>query len=247
MMKGYLLVGLMMLTLSGFSQEVHIVGMVKDPNGQGIPSAIIVNNRTRQGTFGNGRGEFFLTCLKTDTLSITALSYYTRQLCFKDSVQLDTYHPTIYLDDRSYTLPVVEYIAPRDIQAIEEDLRKVGFNEDDYRLSGINAVQSPITFLYQQFSKKEQSRVKVAYMEYADKKRALLKELFHLYVSYEIIDLSDDEFDAFIDFMQVSDEFMRTSNQYEFLEYVKIEFARYKLWRKHNQQWKPEDFEYDKD
>jgi hypothetical protein len=151
------------------------------------------------------------------------------------------------LDDRSYTLPVVEYIAPRDIQSIEEDLRKVGFNEDDYRLSGINAMQSPITFLYQQFSKKEQSRVKVAYMEYADKKRALLKELFHMYVSYEIIDLSNDEFDAFIDFMQVSDDFMRSSNQYEFLEYVKIEFARYKLWRKHNQQWKQEDFEYDKD
>ena len=247
MMKGILIVGMLFIALSGFSQEIRIVGMVKDPNGQGIPSAIIVNNRTRQGTFGNGRGEFVLNCLKTDTLSITALSYYTRQLCFKDSVLMDAYHPTVYLDDRSYTLPVVEYIAPRDIQSIEEDLRKVGFNEDDYRLSGINAMQSPITFLYQQFSKKEQSRVKVAYMEYADKKRALLKELFHLYVSYEIIDLSNDEFDAFIDFMQVSDDFMRSSNQYEFLEYVKIEFARYKLWRKHNKQWKQEDFEYDKD
>jgi hypothetical protein len=74
-----------------------------------------------------------------------------------------------------------------------------------------------------------------------------LKELFHLYVDYDIIDLTNEEFDAFIDFMHVSDEFIRQSSQYEFLIFVKEEFQHYKIWRRGRREWKEEDFNYDKD
>jgi hypothetical protein len=85
----------------------------------------------------------------------------------------------------------------------------LGYDERDYMLSGINAVQSPITFLYQQFSRKEQSKRQVAYMENEDRKRELLKELFRLYVDYDIISLSDEQFDDFITYLNVSDEFLK--------------------------------------
>ncbi|MFM2317206.1 MAG: hypothetical protein RLZZ155_1538, partial [Bacteroidota bacterium] len=62
-----------------------------------------------------------------------------------------------------------------------------------------------------------------------------------------IIDLTNEEFDAFIDFMHVSDDFIRHSSQYEFLIFVKEEFQQYKIWRRGRKEWKEEDFNYDKD
>jgi hypothetical protein len=234
----------LLLSFIGFSQTIRIEGRVRDPHGQGIPNAIIVNNRTKTGSFGNSGGFYSIVCEKTDTLSITALSYYTRQLCMKDSVLKDVYHPTIFLDDRTYMLPVVEFISPRDLEAIEEDLRGLGFDENQFKTA---TVSSPITFLYEQFSKRERSKLEVSRMVYEDKKRALLKELFHLYVDYDIIELTNEEFDAFIDFMHVSDDFIRQSSQYEFLIFVKEEFQQYKIWRRGRREWKEEDFNYDKD
>lgn len=226
------------------AQTIRIEGRVRDPHGQGIPNAIIVNNRTKTGSFGNSNGFYTLVCEKGDTLSITALSYYTRQLCMKDSVLKDVYHPTIFLDDRTYMLPVVEFISPRDLEAIEEDLMGLGFDENQFKTA---TVSNPITFLYEQFSKRERSKLEVARMEHEDRKRALLKELFHLYVDFDIITLTNDEFDAFIDFMHVSDEFIRQSSQYEFLVFVKEEFQQYKIWKRGKREWKDEDFNYDKD
>ena len=126
------------------------------------------------------------------------------------------------------------------------EIEKLGYNKDDYMLSGINAAQSPITFLYQQFSRTERSKRQVAEMKNEDRKRELLKELFRLYVDYEIIKLSDDEFDSFIDFVNVSDEFLKSSSQYDFLLYVKDRFNDYKIWKRNNAM-DDGDFEYDKD
>jgi hypothetical protein len=232
------------LSFTGYSQTIRIEGRVRDPHGQGIPNAIIVNNRTKTGSFGNSSGFYSIVCEKNDTLSITALSYYTRQLCMKDSVFKEVYHPTIFLDDRTYMLPVVEFISPRDLEAIEEDLMSLGFDENQFKTANVS---NPITFLYEQFSKRERSKLAVAKMEYEDRKRALLKELFHLYVDYDIIDLTNEEFDAFIDFMHVSDDFIRQSSQYEFLIFVKEEFQQYKIWKRGKREWKDDDFNYDKD
>jgi hypothetical protein len=243
-MRSICLFFFLLLSVIGFSQTIRIEGRVRDPHGQGIPNAIIVNNRTKTGSFGNSSGFYSIVCEKTDTLSITALSYYTRQLCMKDSLVKDVYYPTVFLDDRTYMLPVVEFISPRDLEAIEKDLLGLGFDENQFKTA---SVSNPITFLYEQFSKRERSKLAVALMEYEDRKRALLKELFHLYVDYDIIDLTNEEFDAFIDFMHVSDEFIRQSSQYEFLIFVKEEFQQYKIWRRGRREWKEEDFNYDKD
>ena len=67
----------------------------------------------------------------------------------------------------------------------------------------------------------------MARLENEDRKRALLKELLHKYVEYDIINLSDDGFDDFIDFCAVPDEVMVGLSQYEFLLYVKKKYELY--------------------
>ena len=59
--------------------------------------------------------------------------------------------------------------------------------------------------------------------------------------------LKNEEFDAFIDYLNVSDEFMKTSTQYDFLIYVRDRFRDYKLLRRQQQKLKESDYDYDKD
>jgi len=229
------------------STVIHIRGKLRDENDQPISNAIIINKATKKGTFGKPDGSFDIECLRSDTLAITSLGFQTRNVCYVDSTQGQTFQLKLYLDTRTYMFAEVEVFAPRDLEQIQNDINKLGYDERDYVLSGINAVASPITFLYQQFSRKEQSKRQVAYMENEDRKRELLKELFRLYVDYEIISLTDDQFDDFITYLNVSDEFLIKSSQYDFLIFVRDRFRDYKIYLRQNNRLKSSDYDYDKD
>lgn len=226
---------------------IEVRGKIREESNQPISNVIVINQRTKSGAFGKSDGSYNIKCLKTDTLTITSLGYYPRNLCFKDSVNKEVYEPTTFLSERTETLAIVEIFAPRDLEKIQSDIMKLGYDEKDFVLSGINAFASPITFLYEEFSKKQQSIREVARLENEDKKRELLKELFHYYVDYDIIQLSNDEFDDFINFMNVSDEFMKNSSQYDFLIFVRDRFKDYKIARRNTIRFKDSDYDFDQD
>lgn len=227
--------------------EILVSGRVFDESGYPLPNSIVLNKRTKRGAFGDPNGEFRVQCFNNDTITITALGYHSRTFVIPEILPDNIYQRDVYLDLRVYEMPVVEIFGPRDLEAIQEDIERLGYNESDYMLSGINAASSPITFLYQQFSKKEQSKREVAYLVNEDRKRALLKELFRHYVDYEIIQLDNTQFDDFIDYLNVSDEFMRNSTQYDFLIYVRDRFREYKVRLRQLNKMKESDFDYDKD
>jgi hypothetical protein len=226
---------------------ITIYGNVRDENDQPVANAILINKRTKTGSFGKSDGSFIIQCSRQDTIAITSLGFQTRNVCYADSTTGKAFKLKLYLDTRVYQVAAVEIFAPRDLEQIQEDINQLGYNEEDYMLSGINAAQSPITFLYQQFSKKERSKREVARMENDDKRRELLKELFRLYVDYQIIELNDEEFDAFIDYLNVSDEFLIKSTQYDFLIYVRDRFRDYKVHLRQKKQLQGSDYDYDKD
>jgi hypothetical protein len=78
------------------------------------------------------------------------------------------------------------------------------------------------------FSQEERSKRQVIEMENTDTRRELLKELFAKYVEYDIIDLTDSEFDSFITYMDPGDEVLQALTQYQFIMYVKEKFRDYR-------------------
>lgn len=248
---------LFLLIMIGFSpvfsqtdstnRMITIKGQIRDENDLSIANVILINKQTKAGFFARPDGSFTVQCEKTDTLAITSLGFHSRNICYADSGSRTQFNLLLYLDTRTYKLATVEIFAPRELERIQDDINKLGYNERDFMLSGLNAVQSPITFLYQQFSKKEQSKRLVAYMENADRKRDLLKELFEHYVDYQIIELDDKEFDDFINYLNVSDEFLQSSSQYDFLIYVRDRFKDYKVQVRQQKILNDNDFNYDKD
>lgn len=83
----------------------------------------------------------------------------------------------------------------------------MGYREQDYRISTVDALQSPITFLYQEFSRRERSK-RTTQLPGRTRKREL-QELLKKYVEFDIINLSDDAFGNFIDFCAVPEEVIR--------------------------------------
>jgi len=225
---------------------VKVSGFLKDEMDFPIPISVIINVRDQKGFFGNTDGSFHISCKSNDTLSFSSFGYMTRTIKLADSIW-DVAKPiTIYLERRNYRLSTVQIFGQRDLQKIQEDISKLGYKKEDYVLSGIDALNSPITFLYQQFSKTEQSKRAVAEMENEDNKRELLKELFRIYIDYDIIELDDEEFDNFINFINVSDQFMKSSTQYDFILFVKERFQDYRIYIR-RKQLNVKDYNYDQE
>lgn len=210
-----------LITITGTVKDV------KDPNAW--MNLMVVNTSTGQGTFGDGNGRFLIAIHKSDTILIGCMGYATKKLCFNDSVFKPRYDITVFMLPLQQTLPEVEVFPQRELDAIYRDIEKLGYDKRDYTMTGVNVFASPITALYMAYSKRERSRREVARLENEDRRRDLLKELLRKYVDADIIQLTNQEFDHFIDYCDVSDRFMQTSSQYEFIVFVKNKFKQYSI------------------
>jgi len=189
-----------------------------------LEDLMLVNLTTQQGTFGRADGSFSVTLKKQDTLLVASTGYEFRKICFTDSALKSEYNITVQLKKLTVQLKEVQVFSPRDLESIEKDIQKLGYNKHDYEISGINALESPITFLYEEFSRHQRLLRHNAELVNEKKRRNLLKELLTRYVADDIIQLSNDEFDHFVDFCNVSETFMKTSTQYEFMVYIKQKY-----------------------
>ena len=95
-------------------------------------------------------------------------------------------------------------------------------------VTGIEVLQSPITALYQALSKKEKSKRWVANQEHLDNQKRILQELLRTYVAYEIIELSNDEFESFISFLNINEVFLKTASEMELITFIKDKFDHYR-------------------
>ena len=129
----------------------------------------------------------------------------------------------------------------RELGEIVRDIEALGYDEKEHRTSGIDALTSPITFLYEQFNRMERSKREVARLENEDRRRELLKELLGKYVDYEIVDLEPSDFDAFVAFMDPGEAVLKALTQYEFILWTR---ERFTAWKVRSNRLEGTDFEY---
>lgn len=194
-----------------------------------LEDLMIINIRTGQGTFGLADGSFEVNLFKSDTLMIASTGYEYQKVTLRDSALHQNYFLSIGVKKLERELKEVAIFSPRDLQSIYSDIQKLGYNKKDFELSGVNALSSPITFLYQQFSALERTKRHNAELINNEKRRDLLKQLLTNYVAHDIINLNDNEFEDFISFANVSESYMKRASQYDFCIYIKQKFDMYRL------------------
>jgi hypothetical protein len=210
-------------------QNIIVTGkaMDKDYPALLLEQVMVINLKTQQGIFANADNSFTIQINKTDTLVITAFGYGSYKYCFRDSTLKDIYRIIAPLNKISFTLNEATIFAPRDLNRIEEDIKKLGYDKKDYRLNGVSAWQSPITALYQEFSRKERSKRKVAEMMNDDRRRELMREVLANYSRAGLIDLRYNEYNAFIDYLGLNDFLLQAFTQYELAMYIKVRYQAY--------------------
>jgi hypothetical protein len=210
-------------------REITVSGKAFDSDNPQLrlEQVMVINLRTQQGQFAQSDNSFRVQAQRNDTLIITAIGYRICKICFRDSLGKDAFEVMVALEKLSYELKEATVFIPRDLNRIEQDLKKLGYSPKDYRLSGVNAWQSPLTALYQEFSRKERSKRKVAELMNADKRRELMREVLANYSRSGLIGLPYNEYDAFIDYLGLSDFLLRTFTQYELAYYIKQRYLEY--------------------
>jgi hypothetical protein len=208
-------------------EKVLFTGKVIDTlRMQAFYNLMLINKRTGQGVFGQPNGSFSVFVKPGDTVIISVKEYIPQlAVIFPDTnCQFKNHY---FLTLRAKELKEIKVRPLKSLEEIREEREALAIRETRV-VTGLEVLQSPITALYQAFSRKEQHKKWIAEQKYSDDKRKIVKELLRLYVSYDIIHLTEDKFDDFIYFLNVSDDFLKTATEMELITFIKDKFDHFK-------------------
>jgi antitoxin component YwqK of YwqJK toxin-antitoxin module len=206
---------------------VRISGTVVSRDNLSLVGVVIANQRTYTGTGADVSGNFSVQALRTDTLLISAYGHKVHKICFRDSVPKKEYKVRIELVQVAVQLEQVNIEGEKSLQQIKREFEKLGVKDTRTVQGTASALQSPITYLYERFSKFERSKQLVAQLENEDRKREALKSLFRIYIRYDIIDLGETQFDDFIAYCKLSEPFIKQASEYELVTYIQERYEKF--------------------
>lgn len=200
------------------------------------PAPIVVNRRTGTGHAFIPGGEFSITGLKSDTFLVTAGGYEFKRYCFKDSASKAVYSVKVGLSLKENQLNPVTIFPVKDLKTIKQDRQDLGVEQTRTTQGVTDAISSPITFLYERFSREGRSKALVAELENEDRKNAVLKDLFRTYNRAGVIALPESDFDSFIMFLNMPEWYLKTASDYDLAVTIKQRYEQFTRSRQiHNQ------------
>ncbi|WP_300664952.1 hypothetical protein [Fluviicola sp.] len=223
---------LLMLSGTMYAQvpctKVWLKGKVEDTLVKhSFLNLMVVNTSTGEGVFGQPNGTFGVYVSNNDSIVLSVKGYerYGFRVVGDSSCQFEVYAA---VERKARQIEEVVIKPLKSLQEIKEERADLAMRETR-TITGLEAFQSPITALYERFSKREQSKAIVARKQYEDKKEEVVQELLRLYVSYDIIKLKPDDFIDFIHFMAMDENFLKTASDIELVTYIKDKLEHYML------------------
>jgi len=208
--------------------EVLFTGKVQDTlRPKTFYNLMVINRTTGRGAFGQPDGTFSVYANSGDSISLSITGYpavHTRIVADSNCQSRQTFF--IEGDPQVFDPVVVRPL--KSLQEIKEERQALALRETR-TVTGVEMLQSPITALYQAFSKKERTKRWIAEQEFKDNQRDVLRELIRTYVAYEVIELDDDEFEEFIYFLNMDEQFLKTASEMELITFIQDKFEHYQL------------------
>lgn len=220
---------MLLLSSSTWAQceQVLVSGkMIDTLRLQNFYNLMVVNKTTGRGVFGQPNGHFSVYASTGDLIALSTKGYPVYQFVVKPDENCQS-KVLAYIERLPQETPEVIVRPLKTLEQIKEERENLALRETR-TVTGVSALQSPITFLYQAFSKKEQNKRWIAEQEYKDDQRRIVQELLRLYVAFDIIELSDTEFDAFITFLNIDEQFIKTASEMELILFIKDKYDHYR-------------------
>lgn len=218
------------VNLYGQCDKVYVSGSVQDTlNPQSFYNLMIINRTTGRGVFGQPDGTFSVYVSVNDKIALSTKGYPIYEFYAKPDSNCQ-YKVQAYIEKLPQEIKEVVIKPLKTLEQIKEERKALSLRETR-TVTGIEMLQSPITALYQAFSKKEKNKAWIAEQTFKDDQKKVVKELLRLYVAYEIINLNEEHFDEFITFLNVDESFLKTASEMELILFIKDKYEHFKLLR----------------
>jgi len=187
----------------------------------------IINPKTGQNIVTDGKGRVDVKADKSEALFVFYPGYRTLKFSVADSVLKSEYAMQFVLDPFSMGLNHDVIIkAPKTLEDIEEDRKKLGITPKELEKPDV-PFTSVISALYELLSARAKEREKLKKQMTEDDRRKVFKELLNYYNEKELIDLPEDRYDEFIDFCDLSLDFLKYYSDYEIMKTVTGLYKKY--------------------
>jgi hypothetical protein len=197
---------------------------------QSFYNLMIVNRTTGRGVFGQPNGTFSVYVQDGDSVSVSVKDYPVVHFLVKADSNCQ-FKKRIYIEMKAQDVQEVVVRPLKTLEQIKEEREALAMRETRM-VTGIEVMQSPITALYQAFSKVERNKRWIAEQQYKDNQRQVVKELLRLYVAYDVIELSEEEFDSFIEFLNINEDFLKTATEMELITFIQDKFEHFSVMNK---------------
>jgi hypothetical protein len=218
---------------SGFtlSSQINVQGTIRDASdNRPLGYAFVIIQRTQQGVFADSKGQYSIKAQAGDSLLYSLTGYLFSKIILPDTLTT-SFKKDINLKVKEVKLREFQVKAPKTFEQILIDLDKAEKSKINHSEPLGSALESPITFLYMQFSREGKAIRKISELRAEDAKQELLRDLFTRYMLAHIIDLSESEMDDFITFSGLKQTYNLFDTEYELVAYVKNRHTDYKRYR----------------
>ncbi len=201
---------------SATAQRKYIVGRVIDPSTlKGVDRASVMNLATRHIVKTNSAGLFSILTGVGDSLIVTSLTHG------RNGIEWDgqTEEAIIYSRRlmKAIDLPEVRIKTKRDEQ-LEREIREILAEPERTTKLGndrtMELIQSPISLLYEAFSRRAKSDRKVLVLMQQDRRRKLADYRLSM-IAGRVTEYRGEALDRFTYFCNFKQEFLLTSSEYE--------------------------------
>ena len=230
------------------SDYVIIAGYVHDKQSmEPIPYVNIFVKQTRRGTITNADGYFLLKARLNDSVVYSSVAHKREYTLITDSIAEINEALVVFLEPRQYEIGSIDIIALRRYQQIKYEITNMKPIDDAFsyskrnfplrpgdidfiplsEISGPGISFSPISALYDAFSKEGKERRKLEELMQKDK----LKDLVESKISYKkigaLLRINELETEQFINWCNFSPEFLSRINDYDFIMLLLSKYKQY--------------------
>ncbi|HOY37785.1 MAG: carboxypeptidase-like regulatory domain-containing protein [Bacteroidales bacterium] len=230
------------------NNRMVIAGIVVDAETEAsMPYVNVYVKHTRTGTITDTAGYFVLFVNIGDTIIFSSIGYEKLHVLAIDTLGDISRPAWVRLKRKVYELQTVDIIALRRYEQFKYEFTTMVLPENDYThaarnfpvrppeldyytrqgASGFGLIFSPISALYDAFSKEGKERRKLEEIEEQD---ALKKEVAKKYnpaMVMRITGLNEPDAIAFMNWCQLPDRLILNATEYQIIEIIMMQFDKY--------------------
>ena len=201
---------------------IQLRGIVFDADSNVVlDSVTIIVKHSSRIMKNRADGGFSVFVKPTDTLIFALYGYRIKYLCFKDSTtNRDFLNLKVGLQHLKENLDEVVINKARTQREVRKDIQHLAYNYAR-AMQQADAVQSPVTALYNQYNHKAQAKTLLKEYEFLLAKNKLVLQLLDIYNRQGIIDMSADDRKKFTDDLNLDWDFLIATSDYDLAVFIK--------------------------